>query len=46
MDNSRLRDIKRFYSIIDLLEKKNANKKLLSNWNGNLNSYTFESYFI
>jgi len=34
MDNSRLSDIKRFYSIIDLLENKNSEKKLLSNSDG------------
>jgi hypothetical protein len=34
MSGSRLSDIKRFYSIIDLLEKKNSHKKFLSNSNG------------
>lgn len=34
MESSRLSDLKRFYSILGLLEKKNVEKQLLSNANG------------
>ncbi|MEA2018333.1 MAG: hypothetical protein U9N59_07785 [Campylobacterota bacterium] len=46
MENKRLSDLKRFYSIINALEKKNIQKKLLLNSNGRQKWHKRGVYFF